>query len=147
LKSRYGLEIRAADVADAQGLCELLRIPGLAAGSVADRLLAMKQQAGAVLIAADWGPPAGVVIVHWYRTVVIEQPVAQITTLLVADDERRRGIGRLLVKAAAQAARSAGCGRLELLAAPEQQGLAAFCAASGFELVGERFIRPLRKRV
>ena len=75
-----------------------------------------------------------------------DQPIAQITTLLVAPDERRRGIGRLLPKAAAQAARVAGRGGLELLCAPEEEALHDFCRATGFTSAGQRFMRPLRKK-
>jgi aminoglycoside 6'-N-acetyltransferase I len=148
LKTRHGLEIRAATSADGQGLCDLLRAAGqhMSPHASAARLDAMRNQPGAALIAADWGPPIGLVALHWYQTLQADQPTAQITTLLVAPDERRRGIGRLLVKAAAQAARVAGCGTLEILGAPEQPGLVEFCSASGFIDVGRRFVRPLRKK-
>jgi len=148
LKTRYGLEIRAATSADAQGLCELLGAAGhtISARASAERLDAMRQEPGAALIAAEWGPPVGLVLLHWYRTLEADQPTAQITTLLVNPAERRRGIGRLLVKAAAQAARVAGCGALELLAAPEEQALHEFCRATGFTETGLRFARPLRKK-
>jgi aminoglycoside 6'-N-acetyltransferase I len=148
LKSRYGLAIRAAASTDAQGLSDLFIAAGHAISPPvsAERLDSIRHEAGAALIAAEWGPPIGLVVLHWYRTLEADQPTAQITTLLVAPDERRRGIGRLLIKAAAQSARLAGCGALELLAAPEDQGLLAFCAASGFTEVGRRFVRPLRKQ-
>jgi aminoglycoside 6'-N-acetyltransferase I len=149
LKTRQGLEIRAATGADAPGLCELLRGAGqtISPVSLATRLDAIRQEPSAALIAAAWGPPSGLVLLHWYRTLDADQPVAQITTLLVGLDERRRGIGRLLVKAAAQAARVAGCGTLELLAAREDQSLHQFCLATGFIGVGHCFVRPLRKKV
>jgi aminoglycoside 6'-N-acetyltransferase I len=148
LKSRYGLEIRAATSADAQDLCDLLGTAGHAISPRAsvERLDAMRRQPGAALLAAESGPPIGLVVLHWYPTLEADQPTAQITTLLVASSERRRGIGRLLVKAAAQSARVAGCGVLELLAAPEEPGLLEFCSASGFIEFGRRFVRPLRKK-
>jgi aminoglycoside 6'-N-acetyltransferase I len=148
LKTRYGLEIRAATAADASGLDELLVTAGHAISprALAERLDAIRQEPGTALIATEWGPPIGLVLLHWYRTLQSDQPTAQITTLLVTPSERRRGIGRLLVKAAAQAARIAGCGVLELLAAPEQQALHDFCRDTGFAEVGPRFLRPLRKK-
>ena len=146
--SRYGLEIRAATAADAPGLSVLLGGAGhtLPAPMLAERLAALRQDAGAALIAAEWGPPSGIVLVHWYRDLVQAQPVALITTLLVGADDRRRGIGRLLVKSAAQAARVAGCGALELLVGAGQPELEAFCAATGFLADGTRHRRALRKR-
>jgi aminoglycoside 6'-N-acetyltransferase I len=148
LKSRYGLEIRAADSNDAQGLADLLGAAGvpISARTAGDRLAAIRQQPGSALVAAEWGPPSGLVVLHWYPTLDADQPTAQITTLLVAPADRRRGIGRLLLKSAAQAARVAGCGTLELLVTPDQPELLAFCATSGFVAIGQRFIRPLRKK-
>ncbi len=148
LKTRYGLEIRAATSGDAQGLCELLQTAGHAVSprAMAERLDALRQEPGAALIAAEWGPPSGLVVIHWYRTLDADQPTAQIATLLVGSDERRRGIGRLLLKAASQAARVAGCGTLQLLATPDASALHAFCLATGFSEDGPRFVRPLRKR-
>jgi aminoglycoside 6'-N-acetyltransferase I len=147
LKTRYGLEIRAAAAADAPGVAGLLSTAGetISARALAERLEAIQRESGSALIAAEWGPAIGVVLLHWYRTVEADQPTAQITLLLVAPDERRRGIGRLLVKAAAQAARAAGCGALELLAGTDDPGLLGFCLASGFVEGGRRFVRPLRK--
>jgi predicted N-acetyltransferase YhbS len=147
LKTRYGLEIRAATATDAPGVAELLNTTGetISPRALADRLEAIQRESGSALIAAEWGPPVGLVLLHWYQTLEADQPTAQITLLLVALDERRRGIGRLLVKAAAQAARTAGCGALELLAATEDPGLLGFCSASGFVQGGRRFVRPLRK--
>lgn len=144
LTSRYGMEIRAATVAEAAGLAELLGgMPD--ARLLAERLAALQQGPGTALIAVDWGPPSGLVVLHWYRSLGAAQPIAQVTTLLVREEDRRRGIGRLLLKAAAQAARSAGCGALELLAPADAAGLGEFCRATGFNEAGTRFVRPLRK--
>lgn len=148
MNTRYGLEIRTATGAEAPGLSELLGAAGhpIPPRILAERLDAIRQEPGTALVALEWGPPSGLVVLHWYQTLDAAQPTAQITTLLVGADERRRGIGRLLVKAAAQAARVAGCGALELLAASEQPGLHEFCLATGFAEMGPRFVRALRKK-
>jgi len=148
MTSRHGLEIRAANGGDAAGLAELLAESGhvIAARSLAARLDLLRQGAGAVLLALEWGPPSGVVALHWYPTLLDERPAAQITLLLVGQDSRRRGIGRLLVKAAAQAARIAGCGALEFSMASSEPSLIAFCRATGFVEAGGRFERSLRKQ-
>jgi len=147
LKSRYGMEIRTAMAADAPGIAELLATGGLdiAPRSLADRLDAIRRDSGAALIALEWGPPSGLVLIHWYRTLTADQPTAQIATLFVGPDSRRRGIGRALLKAASQAARVAGCGALELRAHADDSDLAAFCRATGFTGTGHVFGRALRK--
>ncbi len=147
MKSRYGLEIRAATGADAPGLTELYRSAGVAIlpRLLSERLDALRQDAGTVLLALEWGPPSGLVALHWYRTLDASHPVAQVTMLLVDPQARRRGIGRLLVKAASQAARVAGCDALELLAPAGCGDLDGFCRATGFAEAGSRFRRPLRK--
>ena len=148
MSSRYGLEIRAVTSADAPGLLELLQpiSPLLTPRALAERLDAIHHEQGTALIAAEWGPPSGLIVMHWYWTLEAPQSTAQITTLLVGPDQRRRGIGRLLVKAAAQAARIAGCGALELLGpTPDQPCLHEFCRASGFA-EARCVTRALRKK-
>lgn len=147
MKSRFGLEIRAATSAEAPGLAELFASAGLAIepGVLANRLEALRQGPGTALIAVEWGPPTGLVVLHWYRTLGTASPTAQITALLVGADHRRRGIGRLLVKSAAQAARVAGCDTLELLAPPDSPELIDFCRATGFSDARTGFARALRK--
>lgn len=148
MSSRYGLEIRAATEADAPALAELLRAAGwtVAPRGLAVRLGALQASGGTALVALDWGPPSGLVALHWHPTLESDLPVAQITTLLVGPDDRRRGIARLLLKAASQAARVAGCGTLRVSAAPDRDGLAAFCRATGFAEADTGFVRPLRKK-
>ena len=48
-------------------------------------------------------------------------------------------------KDAAQAARVAGCGALEMAVHSDDAALLAFCRATGFAEVGPRFVRALRK--
>lgn len=142
---RYGMEIRAATPTEAPGLATLLAEAGLHVEPrvLAERLATLRQGPATALVALQWGPPSGVVLLHWHPTLTAG-PVAQITLLLVTAEQRRQGIGRLLLKAAAQAARVAGCERIEIAAeAPE---LAAFCRATGFAEAGARFTRSLRKQ-
>lgn len=148
MTSRYGLEIRAATPIDAPGLVVLLGEAKhkIDARELAERIVAIREAPGTALIAAQWGPPSGLVVLHWYPTLDAPRPTAQITTLLVGVEDRRRGIGRLLLKAAAQAARTAGCDRLEMAAPAETESLHAFCRATGFSAAGPRFSRSLRKQ-
>ena len=148
MTQRYGLDIRAVTAIEAPGLAILLAEAGhvFDARDLAARLATLRTPSGTALVALKWGPPSGLVVVHWFPTLHTLRPIAQITTLLVSGEDRRQGIGRLLVKAAAQAARVAGCGDLEIIADPDTPELAAFCRATGFADAGTRFARSLRKQ-
>ncbi len=148
MSSRYGLEIRAAQPGDSAGLSQLLEAGGVvvAPRALADRIEALRTLPGTALLALEWGPPSGLVVLHWYRSLAAPHPIAQITALLVDPEQRRRGIGRLLVKAASQAARVAGCDSVELNVPAGAADLHAFCAATGFVPGGERFSRGLRRQ-
>lgn len=145
---RYGLEIRVATANEAPGLAILLAEAGhpIDARDLAERITALRPSSATALVALQWGPPSGIVVLHWYPTLHAPRPVAQITTLLVSAEERRRGIGRMLLKAAAQAARTAGCGEMELVTGADAPSLHAFCHATGFAEAGQRFTRSLRKQ-
>lgn len=148
MSSRHGLSIRAADHGDVDGLAELLKTAGLtiARDKLASRLSAMQDQPGVLLIADEWGPPSGVIAVHWHSVLTADLKVGWISALLVDPDRRRNGVARLLLKAASQAARSAGCGELGLHAPIAPGDLRTFCLATGFVESGEVFTRALRKR-
>jgi len=148
MSSRHGLSIRAADNGDVDGLAELLKTAGLTVSrdKLALRLRTIQDQPGLLLIADEWGPPSGVVAVHWHSVLTADLKVGWISTLLVDPERRRNGVARMLLKAASQAARSAGCGDLVLHPPIGPGGLRAFCLATGFVESGEVLTRALRKR-
>lgn len=112
----------------------------------AERLDTLRHDPGsAVLVASRYGPVIGVVALHWHGVLQQAHPVARITALVVDEAERRRGIGRMLVKAGAQAARVAGCDMVDLATAPEQEEVQAFWRAIGFAQSALGFSRALRK--
>jgi GNAT superfamily N-acetyltransferase len=143
--TRYGVDLRAALPADAADLAALL---GGTPRGMAQRLEAvLRDPASAVLVATGWnGAVIGAIALHWHPALDSDRPVARIGALAVAEAERRNGIGRLLIKAGSQAARAAGCDRLDA-AVPDGEGSgAAFLAALGFAPTGADLSRPLRKR-
>lgn len=148
MSSRYGLSIRAANSGDVDGLAELLNTGGWTIGrdALVARLSAVQDQPGALLIADEWGPPSGLIVVHWHAVLTEDLKQGWISALLVDPDRRRNGVARLLLKAASQAARSAGCDKLCLYAPDALGDLRAFGIATGFVETGRVLARPLRKR-
>ena len=144
---RVGRESRTATAADAPGLAELFEVSGAptAAARLVPRLDALRGVPGACLLASAWGPPSGLVLVHWRPTLADDWPAAHVDHLLVHPDERRRGVGRMLLKAASQAARAAGCGVIEIAVSSGDPSLGAFCEATGFASAASLWSRPLRK--
>lgn len=140
---RYGVEVRRAAAADAPELSRLL--PPLTPAAAAERLDAMRDRAdGAILVATGYGGLSGIVALHWAAVLQLPRPVAMVTALVVDVEERRHGIGRLLLKAASQAARAAGCDTMDVAAA--EGSLAAFCRATGFVDAEPMLRRSLRRR-
>ena len=139
--SRYGVEVRAAGAQDA---AEVGRLLGLTAEAAAARLAALRGPGHAVLVATGWNALSGVAAVDWFDTLAAVRPVARLSILVVDPDDRRRGIGRLLLKAAAHAARAAGCEVME--AVPVSEAGEAFGHATGFEDGSAVMVRGLRRR-
>ncbi len=144
---RYGVEVRGAAAPDAAEIARLLAQAGVVL-TPAEATYRLEATAGrddsAVLVTAGYAGLNGLVAVDWAPVLRSDRPVARLTMLVVDEDERRHGIGRLLLKAASQAARSAGCDVLEVAAEPGS--LAAFCQATGFADRGPVYARSLRKR-
>ena len=148
MPGRYGLEIRRADGEDARGLAELLTACGRPADAsgVAQGLERLGAADSTVLLALEWGPPSGVAVITPIPALDGSAPSAWASLLLVDPQARRRGIGRMLLKAASQAARQAGCGAFQMPIGADDEASRAFCLATGFEPSGAVFIRALRKR-
>ena len=93
MSSRHGLSIRAADNGDVDGLAQLLATAGLtlARDRLALRLRSVQDQPGVLLIADEWGPPSGVIAVHWHSVLTADLKVGWISMLLVDPDRRRNG--------------------------------------------------------
>ena len=146
---RYGVEIRAAQPGDA---AEVARLLAAAAGisdasSLAGRLDAVRSHpAAACLVSTSYTGLSGVIALSWAPVLQASTAVAQVTAFVVDPEDRRLGIGRLLLKAASQAARSAGCGALELPVPLDLPVADAFCRNTGFSLAGAVYTRSLRKK-
>ncbi len=146
---RYGVEIRSAQAADGAEIARLLAGCGTSASvrDVTERLDAIRLHGhAACLVATGYGGLSGLVALAWFPVLHEPRPVARVSAFIVDPAERRRGIGRMLLKAASQAARSAGCDRIEMAVPPDGDDALAFCHDTGFLPQGEVLSRVLRKR-
>ena len=133
--------------ADAPFIAEFLAQSGYPtpAETLTISLTLIRQSPGTALVAHEYGPPSGIIVLHYYPALTTPNLTARITTLLVIPARRRHGLARLLLKSASQAARAAGCTTIELPVTPAHPDLSAFCQATGFAQSAERFTRRLRK--
>ncbi|HEV2546456.1 MAG TPA: GNAT family N-acetyltransferase [Stellaceae bacterium] len=87
--------------------------------------------------------PLGLIAVHWAQMLHLAAPSARIAALVVSEKARRQRVGERLIAHAAEAARRAGCGSLELTTALHRDGAHAFYRALGFTEKSRHFQRPL----
>ena len=102
--------------------------PGWSAASIAD----LMQSPGTETLVFRDGPVIGMVMV---RTAADE---AEILTIAVAAEARRRGTGRALLAAAARGALTQGATRLHLEVASNNETARKFYADAGFIQTGRR---------
>ena len=100
--------------------------------------------AGEAVLAAELdGAVAGLATVHITPVLHRPAPVGRLTSLVVASRFRGQGVGRLLVEAAEQLARSAGCGLVEVTSNRRLTPAHAFYEHLGYAPTSLRFAKPL----
>jgi ribosomal protein S18 acetylase RimI-like enzyme len=112
------------------------------ADDIAERLATLKKGRETPLV-AEQGEVIGVLA--WHVTPVLHRPkpVGRITMMIVADGERRRGVGRALVEAACGQLREKGCGLIEVTSNVDLSGAHGFYRRLGFERTSYRFAKDL----
>ncbi|HEX9965818.1 MAG TPA: GNAT family N-acetyltransferase [Allosphingosinicella sp.] len=138
------LAVRPARPADAEAIAALVTDLGFetGGGDIAGRLAALKK-AGEMPLVAEQGAVVGVL--SWHVTPVIHRPrpVGRITMMVVAQGERRRGVGRALVDAACERLSAKGCGLVEVTSNVDLSGAHGFYRRLGFERTSYRFAKDL----
>jgi ribosomal protein S18 acetylase RimI-like enzyme len=138
-------DLRRARPADVPGLVPLLRLLGYSLNERAfsKRLRDMTKNGCAPLLAIQSGRIVGLCGMQVSTMLQREKPVGRITVLVVAEDQRGKSIGRMLVEAAEQHFRSAGCELIEVTSNDKHVGAHAFYRRLGFERTSIRFARQL----
>jgi GNAT superfamily N-acetyltransferase len=140
------LTIRPPTAADSSAIAALLDELGYPAR--ADAVPARLARLGAdphaiILLAERAGEVAGLITVHLRDTINHEQPLAQITALVVAERARGEGVGRGLVLAGEQWARQRGAARVVVSTALQRADAHQFYERMGFVHTGRRYARSL----
>jgi GNAT superfamily N-acetyltransferase len=142
------VQIRDAIESDAEAisplLCQLMHEP-----STAEQIRARLRRLGEtgvdrILVAVADGQVAGLAGLHVAWMVHADRPTARLMTLVVDERCRGRGIGRRLVQASCEQARTWGCDRLELTSRLTRTGAHSFYESVGFEHTSKRFSMPLQ---
>ncbi|WP_285540668.1 GNAT family N-acetyltransferase [Brucella sp. NBRC 12950] len=98
-----------------------------------DRMfLLAKSSRDPILLALDETGVLGLIALHVTPMLFSPAPVARVTTLVVNEQARGKGIGRKLVEAGATLAKNAGCEVLELTTALHRTDAQAFYKTIGF---------------
>jgi len=95
------------------------------------------------LIAEKDGEIVGCATLDMMRVLHRPHAVGRISMLIVAQDMRRRGVGRALVEAAEERLEKAGCGLLEVTSNMDLKQAHAFYESLGFERTSFRFAKAL----
>ena len=108
------------------------------AATFASRFNELKRAGGGVIV-AERGRVLG--CVAWHVILGLQEaPIGRLTLLVVAEDERRQGIGRALVDAAWSAMADQGCTKVEAMSDIEVRNANGFFRALGFEQKSYRFV-------
>ncbi|HEX4509528.1 MAG TPA: GNAT family N-acetyltransferase [Burkholderiaceae bacterium] len=144
--ARDWCDLREACLADAPELARLisqLEHPTTSADVVAQ--WAAFQEAGnaALVVARTDGTLAGVAVLHRTLTLHRRAPVGRITLLVVDAPERGRGVGKMLVAAAEERLRLAGCELLEITSHVSLVSAHGFYEHMGYGRTSHRYAKSL----
>lgn len=136
--------IREARIGDIPSLVNLIRALGYEVdeGELGDRLDDLTAQDRTPLV-VETDRIVGCITLGITPVLHRPRPVGRITMLVVAEEARGQGLGRLLVEAAEHRLREAGCGLIEVTSNLRRAGAHAFYERLGYERTSYRFYRPL----
>lgn len=139
------MTIRPAEREDAQRLAALLDQMGYPAApeEVEQRLGGFDHADRRLLVAIEEGKVAGLIAFQLLVPFERPEPQCRISTLVVDERYRRRGIAAALLAEAEEFARDRGCFRLEVTTRPTRAAAAALYERLGFEERPRRLVKAL----
>ena len=140
------VHIRPATPADAPALATLLTQLGYPspAEDIPRRLATLDGEGNAAALVAERNNRVvGLVTVNLHFTLALARPIAEVTSLVVAEEARVEGVGRRLADAAEAFARAQGCGRVYVTSAEHRAGAHAFYQHIGWAYTGRRFAKTI----
>jgi GNAT superfamily N-acetyltransferase len=141
------LVIRPLTVRDAPAAADLLTQLGYptSAESLSARITRMQSRSPSeAYVVCDDGGVVALASLHVLPLLTSDEPMAYLTSMVVAEKARGRGIGRRLVACVADAAVAHGCSRLTLSTHLRRSDAHAFYERVGFEHTGRRYVLQLR---
>lgn len=135
------LTVRAAEPRDAEAIAALLAQLGYPVDSaaVAPRLERLGIVGDTVAVAELDGTVVGLAHLQVSPALEHDRPAAKVGALVVDDSSRRRGVGRALVAALEEEARSRGCGLFYLTTSEARDDAHAFYEQIGLRQTGRRY--------
>jgi GNAT superfamily N-acetyltransferase len=140
-----GLTVRDAVTADSEAIADLLGQLGYPAqpATIETRLERLSIVGDRVVVADLDGRAVGLVHLQVAPAIELDRPAAKIGALVVDEAHRGRGIGRALVEAMQDEARTRGCEVLFLTTSNRRDDAHAFYERLGLEQTGRRYGRTL----
>jgi ribosomal protein S18 acetylase RimI-like enzyme len=138
-------QVRDAKARDAAALVRLSALLGAAVDEkgVRKRVTALVKDGVAPLVATLDNDVVGVCAIERMLTIHREHPVGRISHLVVAEEVRGQGIGRMLTDAAEQRLRKLGCELVEITSNDRLAEAHAFYRHMGYERTSIRFCKAL----
>lgn len=132
-----------ADAEDVAGLLTSLGYPCESADAGERIAMVLHNERQALILARHRGIACGLLSLDFMYYLPLGTTTCRVTALVVNEDARGQGLGRLLLRDAERRARLGGAARLEVTSAGHRTEAHAFYRACGFSEGAVRFVKLL----